>query len=199
MLQQVRMPHIRFETEVKETRDEDGHIVRTNVYFAHVTPAGGKDVLVKDAEQWLRELKDKSMVRGAFDQAAAEYEQWYTKVKAAFDQYKAGEEMTTDGTPLRASLAFTKAEIAQAESVKIFSIEDLAGANEEAISRMGMGGRGLKIKAQKLLETKGDVAQENAALRQKIADLESKVERMLAEGFKEPAKRGRKPKEVEAA
>ncbi|MBN9410835.1 MAG: hypothetical protein J0H69_16940 [Burkholderiales bacterium] len=193
------MPHIRFETEVKETRDEDGHIMRKNVYFAHVTPAGGKDVVVKDAEQWLLELKEKAMVRGAFDQAAAEYEQWHAKVKAAFEQYKAGEEMTTEGTPLRASLAFTKAEIAQAESVKIFSIEDLAEANEEAISRMGMGGRGLKIKAQKLLETKGDVAQENAALRQKISDLEAKMERMLADGFKEPAKRGRKPKEVEAA
>lgn len=199
MLQQVRMPHIRFETEVKETRDEEGHIVRQTVYMAHITPAGGKDVLVKNAEEWIRELKEKSMVRGAFDQAASEYEQWHAKVSQAFNQFKAGEEMTVDGTPLRASLAFTKAEIAQAESVKIFSIEALAEANEEAISRMGMGGRALKTKAQKLLETKGDVAQENAALRQKIADLEAKVERMLSEGFKEPAKRGRKPKEVEAA
>lgn len=197
MLQTARLPYVRFETQVRETKDASGHSVFTNVYYAHITPAGGKDEVVKVAEEWIADLQQKGMTRGPFDSAAAEYTTWYERFKQGFEQYKAGQELTVNGTPLRASLAFSKAEVAQAENVKIFSIEDLAGCNEEAIMRMGMSGRTLKLKAQKLLDSKdGDkLAQENEALRLKLADLEQKVERMLAAGVQEPKKLGR-PKKV---
>lgn len=197
MLQTVRLPHVRFDTLVKETKDAEGHTVFTNVYYAYITPAGGKDEVVKVATEWLEDLKNKSHTRGPFDSAAHEYEQWYERFSKGFEQYKAGHEQTTNGTPLRASLAFTKAEIAQVESVKIFSIEDLALCNEESIQRMGMGSRNLKLKAQKMLEDKvsGNLAQENEALRIKMEALEEKVNKMLAMGIQEPkAKPGRKPK-----
>ncbi len=196
MLQSVRMPHVRFETAVLETKDKEGHNVFSNVYYVYITPAGGKDEVVKVADQWLKELQEKSHTRGPFDQAANEYTQWYERFSKGFEQYKAGQEMTTDGTPLRASMAFTKAEIAQAESVKIFSIEALATCNEEAIGRMGMNARTLKTKATKLIEgmAGGNVAQENEALRLQVSELTKKVDAMLAAGIPEPAKRGRKPK-----
>jgi hypothetical protein len=60
--------------------------------------------------------------------------------------------MATDGTPIRASLAFSPAEVAQCESVKIFTLEALAVCNEQAMNNMGMGGRTLKQKAEKILE-----------------------------------------------
>lgn len=200
MLQQVRLPFVRFENQVKETKDPEGHTLYADVTYAYITPAGGKDEVVKLADDWIRELRDKSMVRGPFDSAANEYTKWYEGFSEMLKRFRAGQEMLTTGTPLRASMAFTKAEIAQCEAVKIFSIEDLSVANEEALSRMGMGGRNLKTKAQKLLESKdGDkLAQENEALRVKLADLESKVEKMLAAGIAEPVARkkpGRKPKE----
>lgn len=199
MLQTVRLPHVRFDTQVLETKDAEGHILFNNVYFAYITPAGGKDEVVKRADEWLADLKQKSQVRGPFDAAANEYDTWYERFSKGFEQYKAGQEMTCNGTPLRASLAFTKAEVAQAESVRIFSIEDLAACNEEAIGRMSMNGRGLKMKAAKLLEDKasGHLAQENEALRMSIAALEEKVNKMLAAGVQEPVERkkpGRKPK-----
>lgn len=198
MLQAVRLPFVRFETQVSESKDEQGHIVCKNVYYAHITPAGGKDEVVKVADEWLRDLMEKSRTRGPFDQAASEYTQWYERFSKMFEQYKAGEEMTIDGTPVRSCPAFTKAEIAQAEAVKLMSVEDLATCNEEAVSRMGMGGRNLKLKAAKFLEDKqsGNVALENEALRVKVADLEKKVEAMLAAGIPEPKKVGRPRKEA---
>lgn len=199
MLQQARLPFVRFESQVRETKDSEGHTIYADVIYAHITPAGGKDEVVKVADEWIRELRDKSMTRGPFDSAANEYTKWYEGFSEMLKRYRAGQEMQTTGTPLRASLAFTKAEIAACEAVKVFSIEDLACANEEAMSRMGMGGRNLKMKAQKLLDSKdGDkLAQENEALRVQLADLTEKVEKMLAAGIQEPVERkkpGRKPK-----
>lgn len=194
MLQQARLPFVRFENQVKESKDADGHKVFQDVTFAYITPAGGKDEVVKIADEWLRDLKQKSMVRGPFDSAANEYDRWYERFSELYKRFKEGQEMTTDGTPLRASLAFTKAEVAQCEAVKIFSIEDLAAANEEAISRMGMGGRNLKTRAQKILDSRdGDkLVEENEALRVRMQALEEKIEQMLSAGLKEPEEK-RKP------
>lgn len=200
MLQQARLPFVRFDSQVRETKDDQGHTVYSDVVYAYITPAGGKDEVVKVADEWIRELRDKSMTRGPFDSAANEYTKWYEGFSEMLKRYRAGQEMQTTGTPLRASMAFSKAEIAACEAVKVFSIEDLASANEEAMSRMGMGGRNLKMKAQKLLESKdGDrLAQENEALRVQLASLTEKVDQMLAAGIAEPVERkkpGRKPKE----
>lgn len=196
MLQTVRLPYVRFESQVRETKDGLGHIVCTPIYYAHITPAGGKDEVVKVAEEWLADLMQKSMTRGPFDAAASEYTQWYERFKKMFEQFKAGEEMTVPGTALRACPAFTKIEVAQCEAIKILSVEDLSVANEEAVSRLSMGGRALKMKAVKFLEDKasGNLALENEALRLQLADLTEKVNKMVAAGVQEPVKRGRKPK-----
>lgn len=199
MLQQARLPFVRFENQVRETKDHEGHTIYKDVTFAYITPAGGKDEVVKVADEWIADLQQKGMTRGPFDSAANEYTKWYEGFSEMLKRFRAGMEMTVNGTPLRASMAFTKAEIAQAEAVKIYSIEDLASCNEEAIMRMGMSGRNLKMKAQKLMESKdGDkLAQENEALRIQLADLQTKVDRMLAAGIQEPIERkkpGRKPK-----
>jgi hypothetical protein len=196
MLQAVRLPHVRFEDQVLETKDKEGHIQYKTVTYAYITPAGGKDEVVKVADEWVADLMNKSMTRGPFDSAANEYTKWYERFAEMLKRHRDGQEMTVDGTPLRASMAFTQAEVKQCESVKIFSVEDLACANEEGLMRLGMGGRNLKIKAQKLLESKdGDkLAQENEALRVRLAELEEKVTQMVAAGVQEPKKRGRPAK-----
>lgn len=196
MLQQVRMPYVRFETTVKESKDENGHIVRQNVYYAHITPAGGKDEVVKIASEWIEELRRKGDTRGPFDQAANEYSIWYERFSKGFEAYKKGEEMITDGTPIRASLAFMKSEIAQAEAAKIYSIEDLANCNEEAIQNMGVGGRALKAKAAEILKTKDSShsAEEIAALKLQVQELKQLIDDMKEAGMQEPARRGRPPK-----
>jgi len=200
MIQTAKLPYVRFETEVLTTKDKDGHNVYTNKIMAYITSAGSKDELVKDADEWVSQLLEKAQTRGAFDSASSEYEQWHDRFSKMLQKYKEGINLDHDGTPLRASMAFSPAEVAQCENVKIFSIEALAVCNEEAISRMGMGGRVLKQKAEKLLESNnnGKLAEENAALQLKIEELTQKVQRltdMVGQDKEDTPKRGRKPKQ----
>lgn len=196
MQTKVFMPFVRFETQVEETRNEDGHIVRKNKYYVYITPAGGKDEVMKVAEDWIIELRNKALTRGPFDSAASHYEEWHRHYSKGFAEYKNGEEMTMDGTPLRACMAFMKSEVAQAEAVKIFSLEQLAGCNDEALRNMGVGGRSLKNKANEILATtdKNRGAEKIISLELKIEQLEERIMAMLENGHKEPAKRGPKPK-----
>lgn len=204
MLQTVKFPFVRFESSVIEKKDAQGHSLFEPVYYAYITPAGsnGKNEVMKVASEWIQELKVKGQTRGQFDENASEYERWYERFSKAFEQYKAGEEMTVLGSPLRSCPAFTKVEVAQAQNCRILTVEDLASCNEEALQHMGMGGRTMKMKAQKYLEDKesGGLAQENEALRIRLADLEEKVEAMISAGIADPdkPKRGR-PRLTEAA
>ena len=197
MLQQARMPFVRFDTVVAETRDAEGHALYKNKYYVFITPAGGKDELMKDAEEWITELRRKGETRGAFDNAAGEYTRWYEHFSKGFDAYKKGEEMQTTGTPIRACLAYTKAEIATIESVRIYSIEDLAACNEEEMRNMGIGGRTMKQKAIDIMETSKNSrpAEEMAAMRQKIEEMQDTINAMKDAGMKEPARRGRPPQD----
>lgn len=206
MIQKPKLPYVRFTSEVKEVRDAEGHIERSLEYMAHITPAGGKDEVVKKAEEWIAELRRKGETRGPFDAAANEYSQWFEVFSKMFGQFKAGEELTTSGTPLRACLAFLKTEVAACEAAHVYSLEDLADANEEALMRIGLGGRALKDKAGKLLLSQGDnrLAEENSALKAKIDALEQRIEQFIAAGAQAPApaargKRGAQQHEPEAA
>lgn len=199
MIQQPKLPYVRFTSEVKEVRDAEGHIQRSMEYMAHITPAGGKDEVVKKAEEWIAELRRKGETRGPFDAAANEYSHWHEVFSKMFAQFKAGEEMTTTGTPLRACLAFLKTEVAACEAARVMSLEDLASANEEALMRIGMGARALKDKAAQLLMSAGDsrLAEENAALRAQVEALTQRVEQFIAAGAAQQPARGRRAQQPE--
>jgi len=196
---EARRPHVRFETKAEAYVDADGHMQHRNKYFVTVTPAGGngKDQLYQVAEDWLNGLRQKAMNQGSMDSEL--YMSWHGHFANMFDLFKQGEEMTTDGTPLRACMAFNPAQIAAAESVKIFSLEAMAGASESEITAIGIGGRDMKNKAEKVIEqlSEGRVAEENAALRLKLSQME---ERMAELEAAIPAKRGPgRPRQDEAA
>ena len=180
MLMIPKFPYVRFETEVAESKDEEGHATYKNRYMAYITPCGGRDEVLKVAEDWIKELRDKAHSRSAFDSSAEEYTKWYEHFSRHFDLYKNGEEMLCAGTPIRACLGFTKAEVAQAEKVNLFSIEDLAGCNEEALGYMGVGSRSLKIKAQEILKTQQTTrpAEEFAALHTQIEQLQADLKEL---------------------
>ena len=196
MIQAAKLPYVRFETEVSVTKDEDGHNQYKNVIMAHITPAGSKDEIVKLADEWIVQLMDKSQTRGPFDSAANEYEDWHKRFSKMLDSYKNGIDMATEGTPIRASLAFSPAEVAQCESVKIFTLEALAVCNEQAMNNMGMGGRTLKQKAEKILENfaGSKVAEENTALKSKLEAMQEQLDKLMA-NQPEKAEKKRKPKE----
>lgn len=200
MQTKVFMPYVRFSTEVEETRNADGQIDRKNKYYAYITAPGSKDEVMKDAQEWINDLRRRGDTRGPFDASAEHYTNWHRHFAKGFEDYKKGEEMTTEGTPLRGCLAFMKSEIAQAESVKIFSLEELAACNEQAIQNMGVGARALKSKAAEILATKDSSkgAEKIIALQLEVESLKEKIDAMIANGMKEPEKRGRKPKLQEA-
>ncbi len=199
MIQQPKLPYVRFVAEAAQSKDADGHVIYKNKYWAHITPAGGKDELVKDADEWVKELYSKGETRGPFDSSANEYTRWHEHFSKQLAQFKAGEELTVSGTPLRAILAFTKAEVAQVENARIYSLEDLASCNEEGIRNIGIGGRALKDKATQLLASQGTnhLAEENSALRVRLEGLEAQIAAMHEAGLKLPAKVGRPRKETQ--
>ena len=184
-LQPIRLPHARFESVVIETKDANGHPVYTDRYMAYVTPIGGKDEAVKIAEEWIADLGKKASDHFG---APTEYATWYDHFSKQFEAFKQGHELSCTGTPLRVCMAFSGSEIKRCELIHVFSLEDLASLNEEGLGRLGMGGRNLKIKAQEILANNKTTkpAEEIAALRQKVTDLEQLVQDMIAAGHEKP-------------
>jgi hypothetical protein len=68
------------------------------------------------------------------------------------------------------------------QALHILTVEQLAGANEEVLKRLGMGGRSLVDKAKDYLATakgSGKVVEEIGALRQKTEQLTGQVAALI--------------------
>lgn len=180
-VQQATRPHIRFESRPEEDRAasiEAGHKVYKDVNWVVITPVGGRDVVENHAELWLANIRDRAMV-GQYD---AEWVEHFSKM---YKLYTQGQELPEDGTPLRmCSTLFTPAEIENCLGAGIRTLEQLAGANEEAMGRMHMMGRALKLRAQeavRLGEAGGDAMKlealtlENEELKRQVADQNGKI------------------------
>lgn len=188
MLQEVRMPLVRFYREAVARRDADGHTIYVDVDFCEVTAAGGRDSNIKVVHEWLKDLLEKSTTRNAFDAGAEHYRAWHDKIKNGYEAWKQGQEPPVDGTAISSIKAFTPAETKNCEAAGYRSLEDLAAANEEGLARIGPGGRALKQKAEAILKANVNnaVAEENTALKVRMAELEAKVQAMIEAGVKEP-------------
>lgn len=209
-VQKGSRPHIRFESRSAEDRAksiEAGHKVYKDVDWVIVTPPGNKDVVEDVAAEWLKKVTDRAQ-NGFYDP------EWVDAFRKMFALYKEGKEMPEDGTPLRmCTTLFTPAEIENCLAVNIRTLEQLAGANEEALGRIGMGARAWKLRAEEAIrigDGKGASLRvealeiENAELKkttlaqaQRIDDLASLVNEMreqMALGGDAP-RRGRPPKQ----
>lgn len=89
------------------------------------------------------------------------------------------------------------------KNLRFYTVEQIAGASDAQIQGIGMGGQGLREKAKRALaERSGAAVNEAVAQRDaKIADLEAKMERLMAlmEPKDEPRKPGRPAKQAETA
>lgn len=144
-------PYVQFEVRPVEDREasiEAGKTVYKDEIFAIVTPAGTRDRLEKIASEWIANLWEgakQERIPSAWPEA---YEQ---KLKS-FLQNK---EVPVDGTALEVMTTLTPAQVKNCLNANIRTVEDLAEATEEAMTRIGMGGRDLKQKAQAWLDTAG--------------------------------------------
>lgn len=169
-----RPPYVAFETRAIEDRNasiEAGHYVAHDVDYVVITPAGSKDQIERVADEWLAQIRKQS-AEGKYNPV------WVQHFEAVYRQWKETNTIPDNGTSIKAWPLLSPAQVATVLAANIRTVEDLAAANEDAIRRLGMGGRDLKARAVAWLESAkdtGKVAAENAALRVEIDALKAQV------------------------
>jgi len=169
--EEERPPYVIFETRAVEDRDASikaGHYVSKDVNYALVTPPGSKDLHEEELEAWLGKAKMNAR-NGRMNP------KWVEAWQAKADSWKKGNEIPEDGIPIKGWTLLSPAQCESLLYANIRTVEDLAQANDEGLSRIGMGALGLKKKAQAWLQATSDhgpltmrvtaLEQENAALK----------------------------------
>lgn len=163
----IRPPYVRFKrVAVRDNAKsvEMGYEVTRDEDFACITPPGSRDCVEKVAAEWLREIEAKS--RNGDQGWPFEFVQGF---RMAYEQYLQQNEMPPMGTPVRGFPLLQPSEQQRCLSANILTVEDLATANEQALSRIGMGARAMSEKASTWLRSRDDgsakVASENVNLR----------------------------------
>lgn len=203
-----RPPYVTFSYEDVEDRDESiakGYYCAKQVAFAHVTPkgtAGGKDTFSGNAEEWLARKRSEAM-SGIIPQA------WYDAFAAAFAAWQKQEELPVNGVPIKTWPVLSPKERSMCLAANILTVEDLAGLTEQGLAFLGIGARLLKEKAQAWLasaENHGKVALQMTALQAELADTKAllseavaTIQELKAQIGDDKPRRGRPPKEQEAA
>ena len=173
---------------------EAGHYVAKDVDFVLVTPAGTRDRLEKEVTDWFLSLEE-----GVKQERIPA--SWLQAYRSAYKQWKETQEVPEFGTSILQCSLFSPAQIKMIQAANIRTIEELAAATEEGLSRIGMGGRALKSKAQAWLDSAdtGKTTAEldsmrirNEALEADNADLRKRMEAMEStlaslQSVKEPA------------
>lgn len=153
------LPYIEFERRNVAQQDKEGVIFYTDVDFVKITQVGGKDTVEKTVPEFITSYV-------AHVQSKRVPPEHLRQIRAAYAEFKEGNSYTFDGTPME-SLGLTPQQMKMLKELKVRAVEDLAECTEEAIHRMGMGGRSLKQRAIAFLENKprADQATEITALR----------------------------------
>jgi FtsZ-binding cell division protein ZapB len=162
--QKERPAYVRFERQAREDRAASliaGHFVAVDADFVLITPVGSKDEVVKPVDEWLKQIK--TQVREG--RMPSEHEIHYVRI---YEAWKKGEELPVDGTPIKGWPVLSPAQQTVVLAANVRTVEDLAQANGEALTRIGMQSREIKAKAEHWLKASKDVGvvvQEIAALR----------------------------------
>ena len=168
-----RPPYVIFEARAEEDRNasiEAGHYVAHDVDFAIITPIGSKDRIERPVADWFAKLTG-DVAEGRFKS------EWLKAYRGIYADWKAGNESPLIGTDIRNWPVVSPAQIRNLLEIHVHTIEDLAVANEEVISSIGMGGRALKQKAIDWLASaasSGKPSEELASLRASNEDLKTR-------------------------
>lgn len=173
-IQKPRPPYVTFAYRPVEDREKSittGHYCSRDVAYAFITPAGSKDRIEKIAEEWLVQLASE-VRQERFPQ------EWLNHYREAYKAWKDDRELPVDGTSVTQWPVASPAQVEMLLGLRIRTVEDLASLNEEAISRLGMGGRSLKQKAVDWLasaKNHGQSAEAMSSLRAKLEQSETRV------------------------
>jgi hypothetical protein len=168
----VRFKRVAVEDKVESLKQ--GRYVGKDVDYALVTPPYSKDVIEMKVETWSTNLKA-DVTNGRIPK------DWADHYFAAYDSWKKGEELPPVGTPIRGWGIISPAQQEMLVRINIFTVEDLAAANDEGLRRIGMGARELQSKAITWiaqLKDKGPLSIELTATREENRLLKATVEEL---------------------
>lgn len=172
-----RPPYVRFEIRAEEDRQaslDAGHYVALDVHYALITPMGSKDCIERKADEWFAKLKQ-DVEEGRCPR------EWLAGFREAYKDWCDGREAPVNGTAITDWPPASPAQVKTLLALHIRTVEDLAAANEEVLSRVGMGGRALKQRAADWLSSAastGKTSGELSALKAANADLKARNEQL---------------------
>lgn len=181
MQQQKEVPAlVKFEYRSVEDRAasiKEGHYVGKDVIFAMITPKGGNLTVDKVADEWLASKKG---------------DQFYDYYAGCLKAFKEGEAEPEIGTAIRSWPVASPSQVAACHAANIKTVEDLATAPAQALTKIGMGSVALQQKAVawlqsaqdhgKLAEQVATLSRDNDALATRNADLEKRLAALEAAG-----------------
>lgn len=163
-----RAPYVAFETKAIEDREasaQAGRYMTKDVDFVLVTPAGSKDRIEGIVQEWFDD-KRAQVREGRFPA------NWLQAYEYAYKEWKAGNEMPVNGTPIKSWPVISPAQRANLISWKVMTVEALADANEEILGRLGMGARAIKQQAIDYLLASKDIGRVSL----EVGDLRAKLD-----------------------
>ena len=172
-----RPPYVRWEIRPVEDRNASiaaGCYVAKDVDYAIIMRPGSKDTVEKEALVWLSEIKERA--RNQLIPAT-----WPPAFEASYKMWKEGEEAPVNGTHIKNWAAVSPAQAQMVLRAGILTVEDLAALPDSELGIIGIGGLSLKQKAQSWMQSKNSLAEENAALKTRTAELEAQVQSMMAD------------------
>ncbi len=202
-----RPPFVQFRDQEyginREASEAAGRPVPAMVTMVCITPHGSKDEFVKPAEEWLAQTKAKAL-KGDYPV------EWYNHFDLQFSEWKKGNELPREGTPVQTWQAVSNEQRSRLKAVGIPTVEDLAQYPDGSLGQIGLDGRYLRDLARGWIaegKDKGINAKALADAHVKIMELEADKERMQLRLQKleerlldEPVKRGPgRPRREEAA
>lgn len=101
-----------------------------------------------------------------------------------YEAFKSGQETPTEGTPIEEWPALNRAQVMELKFLNFRTVEDIAGASDHALQRIGMGGRILRDRASafvddaKRIEIVERQSSELSIATSRVSELEATVKNM---------------------
>jgi nucleotidyltransferase/DNA polymerase involved in DNA repair len=139
--------HVAFELRPRENREQteaQGMPVFEDIEYAILTMPGGGLVVDKEiTPKLLHEWKHGDNMRKPPSPFAL----------VAYGEWKEGREIPVNGTDIKNWPGVGPAQLKMCQGASVYTIEDLANANQDTMRRLGMGGVALAAKAKAYLES----------------------------------------------
>lgn len=165
----IPRPYVQFELRPTEDRTQPaqgGTYPLIDKPWAVVRAAGSKDSLEKPAEEWLSQLRE-------YAKNDRIPRQWPAEYQNAFELWKKGEEIPVIGTPIKNWPPLTPAQRKNILNADIFTVEDLARANEQMLANIGMQAHMLKNMAEAWVKDNAKPGETARVLQETMVELQA--------------------------